>query len=91
MAGVEAGEGGQGEIERDFNAKPVSWYLTPSQQKPANIFRQGIDYGQVCKTTLAVVWKMDYSWLEGWHEVPLRQLFINPRGDNMRELYVMDH
>lgn len=55
MAGVEAGEGGQGEIERDFNAKPVSWYLTPSQQKPANIFRQGIDYGQVCKTTLAVV------------------------------------
>lgn len=30
---VQAGEVGKGETEKDLNASPVSWYLTPRQQE----------------------------------------------------------
>lgn len=39
IASVQAGEVGQGETEKDFNAKPVLGILFLSSRKPVKIFR----------------------------------------------------
>lgn len=53
--GIKAEEAGQGEIQKDLNAKPVSWYFIPRQQEANKDFEAVNDYGQVCDITRAVV------------------------------------
>lgn len=58
MVGVEgkAAEVGEGQTEKDLNAKPANGYLTFRQQEAnKEFFRQESDYGQVCETTMLVV------------------------------------
>ena len=91
VASVQAGELGQGNAEKDFNAKIVSWYLTP---------RQWSQQGSLDKEVIMLRFiRSRQLWRERWitldwsvgKESGEQGSFITPKGKIAWELSIGGH